>query len=358
MEIQNKLLLRPSDIKPTFSNWVVSGVFNPGAIRLPNKKIMLLARVSESVKQEEGKEVWPLIISKDNYDVKYREISKRKILDRGRNVIYMKGGISRLTTISHFRRIILSEDGFNVENIEKIPAFVGEPGDGDLGVEDARIIKMGNHYLMTYVSVCLKEGVCTSLATSKNLKNWDRKGIIFRQQNKDVVLFPEKMGGEYVALHRPEGTIDFSKKSIWISHSPDLIYWGREKVIMVARPGSWGDGWIGSGPPPIKTKKGWLLFYHGAKDVRRKKYYAVGAALLDLKNPEKVLARTSEHNPLIKPGYSYEKKGFIDGVVFPTGAIETLDKKSILLFSGGGDRVITVKKIKIDDVLNSLEYAK
>ena len=231
-------------------------------------------------------------------------------------------------------------------------------GDGEFGVEDPRMVKIGNKYLMSYTIVNLKEGVCTSLAISKDLKKWERKGIIFRQQNKDVVLFPEKINGEYVALHRPEGTIEFSKKSIWISHSPDLIHWGREKSIMLSRPGSWGDAWIGSAAPPIKTKKGWLLFYHGVKTLGKKKLYSVGAALLNLKNPEKVIARTSPWTPLIKPTEKYEKKGFIDGVVFPTGAVPDLDGKHVLIFSGGADSVTTVKKLNIKEILDGLEYVE
>ncbi|MEK6850080.1 MAG: hypothetical protein AABX85_00730 [Nanoarchaeota archaeon] len=359
MKIKTKLLLTPRDVKPTFPDWKVEGVFNPAAIRLPNKKIMLFVRVAESViPKGEDNNIYPMVISPKDYHIKYGKIAVGKIIDRGRRVIYLEGGVCRLTTISHLRRVILSKDGFFVEKIEDIPAFTGVPGDGEFGVEDPRIVKIGNEYLMSYTIVNLKEGVCTSLAISKDLKNWQRKGIIFRQQNKDVVLFPEKISGEYVALHRPEGTIEFSKKSIWISHSPDLIYWGKEKSIMSSRPGSWGDAWIGSGAPPIKTKKGWLLFYHGVKELGKNKSYSVGAALLDLKNPEKVIARTSPWTPLIKPTEEYEKKGFMDGVVFPTGAIESLDKKHVLIFSGGADSVTTIKKISMKKILESLEYIK
>src|SRR3989338_5837819 len=356
MNIKNKLLLIPKDFIPTFENWIVEGVFNPGVIRLSDKRIILYVRVAESVVDGKGlQRTCPVIISDKNYKVYYSHVSKKKILDRGKQVTFLKGSICRLNTISHFRRVWLREDGFQVEKIEEIPAFVGTPGCGDFGVEDPRIVKINGSYIMTYVSVSLHEGVCTSLAISKDLKNWDKKGIIFRQQNKDVVIFPEKINNEYVALHRPEGTMNFSKKSIWISHSRDLIYWGKEKSILRARSGSWGSDWVGSGPPPFKTKKGWLLIYHGVRTIKNKNIYSVGAALLDLKNPLKVIARTPINRPLIKPKEEYEKNGFINDVIFPTGLVEDLDKKHILLYSGGADRITTVKKLNLNEILDSLQ---
>ena len=107
MNITSKLLLTPGEIKPSFKNWEVRGVFNPAAVRLPDGKIMLIARVAEAVKQAKTNHTsWPIIVSKDNYKVKYGKISRGKVLDHGRNVIYLKDGICRLTTISHLRRIL------------------------------------------------------------------------------------------------------------------------------------------------------------------------------------------------------------------------------------------------------------
>ncbi len=356
MNIENKLLLIPEDFIPSFENWIIEGVFNPAAIRLPNKKILLYARIAESVIIKKGRaRLCPIIISDKDYKVHYGKISSKRVLGKERRITFLKGGICRLNTISHFRRVWLSEDGIHVEKIEEIPSFVGSPGDGDFGVEDPRIVNIGEKYIMTYVTISLHEGVSTSLAISKDLKNWDRKGIIFRQQNKDVVIFPEKINNEYVALHRPEGTMDFSKKSIWLSHSKDLIYWGKEKSILRARAGSWGGDWVGSGPPPMKTKAGWLLIYHGVKNVKKDNIYSVGAALLDLSHPERILARTPINKPLIRPQEEFEKKGFMNHVIFPTGAIMSLDGKHLLIYSGGGDRVTSVKKIILYDVIRSLE---
>lgn len=108
--------------------------------------------------------------------------------------------------------------------------------------------------------------------------------------------------------------------------------------------------------PPIKTKDGWLEIYHGVKEVRGKKVYSGGAVLLDLKNPEKVLARSPFDKPLLTPSRTHEKKGFINNVVFPTAAIKDIDSNSLLIYSGGADSVITVKKLNLKDIFNNMEY--
>lgn len=286
---------------------------------------------------------------------------KEKLRIEVGNVVYFKDSSCRLTNLSHFREVILSEDGYKVKSIGQKPFFTGLPGDGEYGVEDPRLIKIKNKYLMTYVSVNLKESVCTSLAVSKNLRDWERKGIIFRTQNKDVVLFPEKIGGRFVALNRPEGHFEFDKPSIWISHSPDLKYWGDEKAIMNPRKDGWDSARIGAGPPPIKTEAGWLVIYHGVCDIpvgekETHSVYCAGAVLLDLKHPGKVLARSPPDKPLFQPEQDYEKKGFLSNIVFPTGVVQDLDPNYIIIYSGAADRCISVRKLKVEDVLNSMEH--
>lgn len=350
-----KLLLTKKDIKPSFKVWQVGGVLNPAAIRLPNKKIMLYARVAEiHKKNKEGTVVCPVIVSKERYEARGEKIHKGKVLGKEANVLFLDSGLCKLTSISHLRKVILDESGMNVEKIAERPTFTGTHYEGDYGVEDARFTKIGSKYYMTYVTVSTHEGVSTSLAESIDLKKWKRRGIIFREQNKDAMLFPEKINGKYVALHRPEGFFEFSKPSIWISHSPDLTYWGEEKTIIHPRPNSWESERIGAGAPPIKTKKGWLCIYHGVEQIKKKNVYSAGAMLLDLKNPEKVLARSSKNKPLLTPSTKHEKSGFVDNVVFPTGAILSLDKKDLLIYSGGADSVITVRKIPIEDIMKNM----
>jgi len=357
MKIEGKLLLKRYDFKPSFKGWDVKGALNPAAIRLPNKKIMLMVRIAESAGgAHKGLKSCPIISSQEDYKKHFKEISKGKIFRMGGNVVHVEKGVCKLSTISHFRKVIIGEDGFKIEKIFQKPAYTGRKERSSYGVEDPRIVKIGNLYTMTYVSIADKEGVCTSLAISKDLTKWERKGIIFREQNKDAFLFPEKINGEYVALHRPEGFFEFSKPSIWISHSPDMIHWGEEKSIMQPRENSWEQDRIGAGPPPIKTKKGWLLIYHGVKHVKNQGIYSAGAALLNLKDPSKIIAKSPKNKPLLKPTKKYEKEGFISNVVFPTGAVPTLDGKSLLIYSGGADKVVSVKKISFKDIFKNMKY--
>ncbi len=353
---KTKLLLKPEDFKPSFNDWEIKGILNPAAIRLLNNKIMLYVRVAESAIQKGSTMICPIMSSEKEYGFNYQHIHEKDIVRRGRwGEMYLRDGLCRLPTISHFKKVILSSDGFKIDETEQKPVFTGIPGDGDYGVEDPRIVKIDNKYTMTYVSVSAHEGVSTSLALSKDLKNWKRQGIIFREQNKDVVIFPEKIKGFHIALHRPEGFFEFSKPNIWISYSKDLIYWGRERSFLQTRSG-WDNDRVGAGAPPIKIKEGWLVIYHGAVHEGDGHIYCAGAVLLDLKNPEKILARTPKNKPLIKPLQTFEKKGFIDNVVFPTGAVLDLKEKDLLIYAGGADRFVSVRKMKISDILKSLEY--
>ena len=357
MEIENKLLLTPKDVRPSFKGWVVKGVLNPGAIRLPDKKIALFVRVAEAAEKRDGGIMkCPVMIPKKEFRTAGKNKGKRTV--NGREV-YFRYEPCRLPTISHVKKVIVDKEGFEIEKIEEKPTLTGRPDDGEYGIEDPRIVKIGKRYVMTYVSVGLDEGVCTSITHSENLQKWKRQGITFRQQNKDVFLFPEKIRGRYTVLHRPEGTFEFSKPHIWVSYSKELIYWGDDKVVLKGRQKGWDGDRIGGGAPPIKTNAGWLEIYHGVKCVKsgkkERKIYCAGAALLDLKNPEKVIARSPENEPLFSPEEEYEKKGFISDVVFPSGAVRTLDGKSLLIYSGGADSVTTVKKIKIRDALNHME---
>src|SRR3989344_7466124 len=269
---------------------------------------------------------------------------------------------SRLPTISHLRKILLSSDGMNVEKISDFPDFFGLKNDGDFGVEDPRITYLAEEkkYAMSYVSVSMDSGVSTSLATSKDLEHWKREGIIFRQQNKDVVIFPEKINGYYVALHRPEGTMIFDKPSIWISYSKDLIFWGKDKAMIKPSKCGWDHLRIGAGTVPIRTDEGWLEIYHGVSltqfnDPGSHKIYSAGAFLTDLKKPGKVIARTPNHEPLFKPKLKSEKSGFVNDVIFPTAAISDKANKNLLIYSGASDSSIVARKIKIGDILNSLK---
>jgi predicted GH43/DUF377 family glycosyl hydrolase len=391
------VLIKPEEIMPSSKKFEVMGVLNPGVVRLDDGNIMVYARVIEKLKKPYDSRYCyaPRMVGKNKFKVKIDKFSKSKISSHSELDFVFKDQTKRLTFISHFRRILLDKTGFNILKIDQQPSFFGIENDGELGVEDPRITRIGNLYVMTYVSLSRLQNISTALAVSKDCINWERKGIIFGEQDKDVVIFPETVNGKYVAFDRPESSFQFSSPHIWIAYSEDLKSWGDLKPIKCVYEEKGSCPRNGAGPPPIKTKKGWLLIYHvvtnheevvkettksGKKDIRfvsifkdimglknkkmkdriikkRIPFYCVGAALFDLNDPEKLIARS--HSLLIVPAKKFDMGTFEEKrVIFPTGVVEDFNKKDLLIYSGGGDVVTTVRKVSLDDILNSLKKEK
>ena len=170
--------------------------------------------------------------------------------------------------------------------------------------------------------------------------------MIFAPHNKDCALFEEKINGKYYALHRPSSP-DLGGNYIWLAESTDLLHWGNHKCIAVTRPNYWDSARIGAGTSPIKTDAGWLEIYHGADDNSR---YCLGALLLDIDDPSKVIARSVE--PIMEPIKEYEKTGFFGNVVFTNGHIVNGDKLTI--YYGASDEVICGATFSIREILKSL----
>ena len=371
---EEKILLKPKDILPSSPLVEVISVINPAAIRLPNGNILLYVRVIEKlIKDSDDKYYYsPRMTGKEKFNLILDRFDKDSVETKNLLDFVFKDGTKRLTFISHLRRIILDSFGFKIKSIEQKPGFFGLSWDGELGVEDPRITKIKKLYVMTYVSLSRNTNVSTSIAISNDCKKWYRRGIIFEEQNKDVVIFPEFINKEYVALNRPEGSFAFTHPHIWISYSRNLEQWGKPKPLILSEKKGWDSSKVGAGPPPIKTKKGWLLFYHGVTEKTQRANmtarlinkllgketktfsYNIGVALLDLNNPEKILAKTK--SPLILPNKKYEK-GTLEkkDVVFTTGIVVDKNNKNLLLYSGGGDIVTTIKKVSFDDVFEKME---
>ncbi|MEK6945964.1 MAG: hypothetical protein AABW63_04205 [Nanoarchaeota archaeon] len=376
----DKLLLKPEDFKPTSPKFEILGVLNPGAVRLPDGKILLYVRVIEKlIKTGDEKYYYsPRYAGHDDFKLVIDRFEKKSVMSGNDFSFDFKNGTKRLTYISHLRRVILDSKGFDIISIEKKPSFYGLKWDAELGVEDARITKIGDTYYMTYVGLSRKENVSSYLAISKDCLHWFRRGIIFGEQDKDCIIFPEKVNGRYVSFDRPEGGFEFTPPHIWIAYSKDAEYWGKEKAISLFRK----DEVIfrsGAGPPPIKTSKGWLLFFHAVTKQKRKKglkdkiknflglyaedltsdyapedCYSVWAGLFDLKNPSKLILRSEK--PILVPKKKREISFEGKKVIFPTGIIE--DGEYVLLYCGIGDVYVSVKKIKLRDVLDSLEKVR
>lgn len=246
------------------------------------------------------------------------------------------------------------------------------------GIEDPRMVEIDNQVYITYVilSAYVTDGAVveasTALATTTDFLKYTRLRVITSKgsNNKDVVLFPEKMSqqessvlssstssnnadgaGKYFFLHRPSSwigsTYGVDKPSIWLGEGNALTNF--EKHTLLLKPEEdWEELKVGAGPPPIKTRAGWLVIYHG---VSREKVYSAGAALLDLHDPSKIIGRTK--TPILEPKEPYEKLGDVNNVVFPTGAC-IVDNDKLFVYYGAADKVCCLATADLNYLLDHI----
>ncbi len=160
--------------------------------------------------------------------------------------------------------------------------------------------------------------------------------------NRNGVLFPRRILGDYCLLSRPSDNGHTPFGEIYLSRSPDLVHWGRHRHVMspIKQENGWQSTKIGAGPAPIETSEGWLLIYHGVVTTCNGFVYSVGAALLDLDEPWRVIARADPY--LLTPSTLYESVGNVPNVVFPCGALIDGSTGRLALYYGSADTVISV----------------
>ena len=335
-------LIRPADVKPSRDDFEVVCAFNAGATRFGDE-ILLLLRVAERPSPAPGEIVAPILDPDDpsrgitilrvkETDPDFEAIDSRVFSYRNRPY---------LTSISHLR-LARSKDGRNF-TIEQTPALFPELPSEEYGVEDPRITRIGDEYYINYSAIS-RRGVATGLAVTRDFRAFERRGLIFVPDNRDVTIFPEKVGGRYACYHRPASGM-FHRADMWFADSPDLIHWGNHQLVAATRPGMW-DGWrIGGGAVPVKTDRGWLEIYHGADESQR---YTLGTMLAELDRPEKVIGRSSQ--PILAPEAPYECEGFFGQVVFSCGAVAGTDGR-VIIYYGAADECIAGVETTVDDLL-------
>ncbi|MDP3998491.1 MAG: hypothetical protein Q8P89_02650 [bacterium] len=253
-----------------------------------------------------------------------------------------------------------SDDGFNIT--ERLPYPIYVPREefekktkpyGNSGCEDPRLTRIGEKIYMCYTAfdgTNPPEVAFSSISLDDFLNKhweWGKPQIISPPgaEDKDACLFPEKIGGKYVFLHR----IGFS---MWIDFVTDLHFKEAQRlggeVLINPRKGWWDNFKVGVAAPPLKTKAGWLVLYHGVSEPEIK--YRLGALLLDLNNPAKIIART-DHS-LFDPEMPYETTGEVPNVVFPCGAV--ILGKDVFIYYGGGDKVVGTATMPLDLILENL----
>lgn len=336
-------LLSPKDLGPSNENMIIECLLNPGVFEF-NGKIGLLVRVAERTLQKEGLMSVPI----------YNDFGKVEILDFNLNDpkldvsdarVISYDGTDYLTTISHLR-LLFSNDGETFKEDKNYPSLFGEGDYESYGIEDCRVSQIEDTYYLTYTMVS-PNGVGVGLRTTKDWRNFEKKGMIFSPHNKDCAIFEEKINGKYFALHRPSSP-QLGGNYIWLAESLDSIHWGNHKCIAKTRAGKFDSKRLGAGAAPIKTEKGWLEIYHGATEAHR---YCLGAILLDLKDPSIVIARSEE--PIMEPIATYEKTGFFGNVVFTNGHI--VDGDTIKMYYGASDEHVCLASFSINQILKTLE---
>lgn len=281
-----------------------------------------------------------------------------------------------------------SRDGMHFDRADNSPVLSPSQEGPDSGaIEDPRIVKFGDVFYVTYAfrpfppgqywkfahdevnrppvgdfaPVFLKENMANSaLAVTRDFHTFRRLGRITSPilDDRDVILFPEKVKGKYVMIHRPKQYVGegygVKYPSIWMKFSDDILEWEDKEshLLMTGIENTWEEK-IGGSAPPLRTDDGWLLLYHGVSDAG-KGYYRVGAVLLDLENPLKILGRTKEF--ILEPEGPLELDGFYKGCVFPTGNVIIDD--ILYVYYGAGDRYVNLATCNVNDLVDYIKYGK
>ena len=280
------------------------------------------------------------------------------VFERGKTRILYRASSDDDTSVFGYAE---SRDGFRISKRLPEPVYVPradfeqKKNPGNSGIEDPRITRIDDTYHMFYTAVDA-EGPPRVALTSISVKDFLAKrfdrfsfpklvsppGI----DDKDACLFPEKIDGKFVVLHRIQPSID-------INFLDDLDFTGPHATLthnpfLFPRHGMWDSAKIGINSIPIRTKEGWLVLYHGVSAYDRS--YRIGAFLLDLAHPEKIIGRS--RHPIFEPIEPYDREGVVPNVVFPCGAIVRSGK--LIIYYGGADKVIGVASISLRKLLRQL----
>lgn len=341
-------LLSSADVPASSPEFRVLGAFNPAAVRA-GESVVLIVRVAEQPLEER-----PGCVALPRYDNAGRQVIDwlaRSAVDQiDRRVVRVReSGAARLTSASYLRAVSVSLDHV-VQHLG--PAILPHGECEEYGIEDPRITRLDDRYYITYVSVS-RHGAATSLMSTTDFQTFERHGVIFPPENKDVVLLPERVGGQYVALHRPVCNIPFTQPEMWIARSPDLVHWG-EHAPLYGGQAAWETGRVGAGAPPVRTPRGWLEIYHGNRrpvghgDIGA---YCGGGMVLDAENPGRIVQLAAQ--PLLEPSEPFETHGFVPNVVFPGGVVE--DGERVLVYYGAADEATAVAETSWDELWKAFE---
>ena len=246
-----------------------------------------------------------------------------------------------------------SPDGASnwVVDLEPALAFDGSPPEEEWGLEDPRVtyVEELERWIITYTAFG-PGGPGVSLAQTEDFRHFERLGMAMSPEDKNGVLLPRRVDGDWVLFHRPTSV---HGADIWLSRSPDLERWGTPEPVLHRRAGAWWDSArIGMGAPPLETEHGWLVVYHGVRETVAGGLYRAGLALLDLEDPVRVLRRSPEW--VLGPQAPYEVTGDVPNVVFPCGLVYDREADRLSLYYGAADTCIGLATARCSQVLEYL----
>lgn len=361
---EDRIIFRPGDVELSRSplrgqiadETQVLGAFNPGLTRLPNGNLLMMVRVAEALRH-------PV---REDHVAAIRWSGGRYVLDR-----HPRDGVNAddprelriagrhrtllLTSLSWLLPVELSPDGRRIVVAHYDRVIQPAASWQEYGVEDARISRVDGRYYMTACSVS-SERLCTALYTSSDAVDWTLEGVVLDHQNKDMLIFEGKVGGRFMALTRPAGEIYLAQPpasawlpgpSIQLAQSPDALHWKpMDKGAIRPRKGSLSAVKVGGGAPPVLTREGWLVLYHGVSADGGVGGYRTFWALLDRDDPARVL-RLEDETPLLeaRPEISpdLDSLRYLRGVVFTTGIVE--DGEDYVIASGEDDLACRITRI-------------
>ena len=218
---------------------------------------------------------------------------------------------------------------------------------------DPRLVLIDDTYYCTWCDDF--PGPAIGLGMTRDFRRFVKLEHPLMPFNRNGVLFPRKLHGQYAMLSRPSDSGHTPFGDIILSHSPDLTYWGRHRLVMRRGGLGWWQGVkIGAGPVPIETNQGWLLIYHGVSGPCNGFVYSMGAALLDLEDPTRVLYRSRDY--LLTPEKPYETVGFVPNVAFPCATLCDADTGRIAIYYGAADTYTAVAFTQADDLIDWLRH--
>lgn len=211
---------------------------------------------------------------------------------------------------------------------------------------DPRLVKVDDKYYAIWCQDMY--GASIGIAETTDFSTFTRLENPFLPYNRNAVLFPRKINGNFVMLSRPCDNGHTAFGDIFLSESPDMVYWGKHRHVMSRSKNWWENLKIGGGAAPIETDKGWLLFYHGVVNTCNGYVYSIGAAILDINEPSRVLHRCSRY--ILTPEENYETTGFVPNVCFPCATLHDSETGRIALYYGCADTYVGIAYTTAEEI--------